>query len=114
MKLVLTIALNVLALLIVSYLIPGFAFDSFWATVVTAVLLGVANMFIKPILQIVFLPVTIITLGVGAFLINVVILWLVSFIVPGFDIASFLTAALASILLSLVSMFLGKLAKETK
>ena len=108
MKLIVTISLNVLTLMIVSYLVPGFRFDSLWATIVTAIVIGVTNTFIKPILKIIFLPRTIITLGVSSFLINVVLLWAVSFI----EIEGFLTAVIASIVLSLVSTFLHKLAEE--
>src|SRR3989344_6566819 len=111
MKLIVTISLNVLTLMIVSYLVPGFRFDSLWATIVTAIVIGVTNTFIKPILKIIFLPLTIITLGVSSFLINVVLLWAVSFMVPGFEIEGFLTAVIASIVLSLVSTFLHKLAE---
>ena len=112
MKLLIKLALNVFTLLIVAYLIPGFEFDSLWATVVTAVVIGVVNTFIKPVLQILFLPLSIITLGITAFLINVVLLWGVSFTVPGFEIENFTTAAIASMVLTLVTIFLSKLAEE--
>ncbi|MFV1917775.1 MAG: phage holin family protein [Patescibacteria group bacterium] len=74
--------------------------------------MGIVNTFIKPVLQIIALPISIITFGVAAFLINVVLLWGISFIVPGFEIENFLTAVISSIVLSLVSMFLNKLAEE--
>lgn len=114
MKLLITLALNIFALLVVSYLVPGFTFDDIWATVVTAVVIGVVNTFIKPILQIIFIPLSIVTFGITAFLINVVLLWGVSFVVPGFHIQNFLTAVIASIVLSLVSLFLHKLAQTKK
>ena len=114
MKLIIKLFLNIFSLVIVSYLIPGFFFDSLWATIVTAVLIGVVNTFIKPILQIIFLPLSIVTFGITAFLINVVLLWGVSFVVPGFDIANFMTAVIASIALALVSMFLHKLSEEKR
>lgn len=114
MKLIIKIGLNVLALLIVSYLVPGFFLADLWATIVAAVVIGVVNTFIKPILQIIFIPLTIITLGVAAFLINVFLLWGVSFIVPGFEIDSFISAVIGSIVLSLVSIFLNRLAEDKK
>ncbi|OGM13668.1 hypothetical protein A3A76_02775 [Candidatus Woesebacteria bacterium RIFCSPLOWO2_01_FULL_39_23] len=114
MKLIIRLALNVFALLIVSYLVPGFVFDSFWATIVTAVVIGIVNTFIRPILQILFLPLSIVTFGITAFLINVVLLWSVSYVVPGFDIVNFLTAVIASIVLTLVTMFLNKLSEEKR
>ena len=114
MKLLAKLLLNVFTLLIVAYIIPGFEFSGLWATVVAAVVMGVVNTFIRPVLQILFIPLTIVTLGVTAFLINVVLLWGVSFIVPGFTITSFMTAVWASIALTLISLFLHKLGDERK
>ena len=114
MKLLITLILNVFALLIVSYLIPGFRFDSLWSTIVTAIVIGIVNIFIKPVLQIIFIPLTIVTFGITAILINVVLLWCVSFAVPGFEIDNFWTAVIASIVLWLVSMFLHKLSEDKK
>lgn len=105
------LVVNIVSLLVVEYLIPGFELESFEATVVAAVVLGVINTFIKPIIQILALPFTIVTLGIAAFLINVGLLMLAAEIVPGFEIDSFLTAAVSSIALTLVSAFLNKLAK---
>src|SRR4030042_3099712 len=104
MKLLIKLLLNIFTLWIVSYLVPGFNFDSTQALIVTAIVIGVVNTFIKPVLQIIFIPLSIITFGITAFLINVVLLWAVSFIVPGFVIENFMTAVIASIVLSLVSL----------
>jgi len=112
MKILFKLAVNVFALLIVEYLVPGFIFSDLWAAVVTAVVIGVVNTFIKPILQLIALPISVLTFGIGAFLINVVLLWLVSYAVPGFSIENFLTAVIASVLLTLVSWFLHKLARD--
>lgn len=114
MKLLIKLLLNAFTLWIVSYLIPGFYFESTQALIVTAVVVGVVNTFIKPVLQVVFIPLSIITFGVAALLINVVLLWGVSFVVPGFEIDGFWTAVISSIVLSLVSFFLNKLSQEKK
>ncbi|MCH7641264.1 phage holin family protein [Patescibacteria group bacterium] len=114
MKFLIKLAVNIFALLIVAYLVPGFYFADLWTTVVAAVVIGVVNTFIKPVLQIVALPISIITFGIAAILINVVLLWGVSFVVPGFEIESFMAAVIASIVLSLVSLFLNKLSQERK
>ena len=113
MKLILRLTLNVFALIVVSYLVPGFSFDSLMSTVVTAIVIGIVNTFIKPVLQILVLPLSIVTLGISAILVNVLLLWGVSFIVRGFHIDSFLTALIASVVLTLVSIFLNKLADGT-
>lgn len=103
------LAINTFALLVVEYVVPGFRLAGIWTAVVAAVAIGVVNTLIKPILQLAALPLTILTFGISAFLINVVLLWLTSKVVPGFEIASFTTAIIASIVLSLVSWFLRRL-----
>ncbi len=112
MKLIIRLAINVFALLVVAYLVPGFHLASLTAAIVAAVAIGVVNTFIRPIVQLIALPLSIITFGIVAFLINVVLLYLTSKFVPGFEISSFTTAIIASIVLSLVSWFLHKLASE--
>ncbi len=112
MKLLVKLLLNIIALWVVSYLIPGFTFVDTQSLIVSAIVVGVVNTFIRPVLQIIFIPLSIVTVGVTAFLINVVLLWGVSFVVPGFEIDSFWTAVIASIALSLVSMFLHKLSEN--
>jgi putative membrane protein len=112
MKLIIRLAVNVFALLVVEYLVPGFILKDIWTAVVAAVAIGIVNTFIKPILQLVALPISILTLGIGAFLINVLLLWGTSRLVPGFYIANFTTAILASVVLSLTTWFLHKLARE--
>lgn len=111
MKLIVRLAINVFALLIVAYVVPGFIIESLTAAVVAAVIIGVVNTFIRPVIQIIALPLTLLTFGIAAFLINVALLWAASLIVPGFLITNFLSAVAASILLSLTSWFLHKLAQ---
>ena len=112
MKLIGRLLINILALFVVEYLVPGFILQDFTAAVVAAIVIGIVNTLIKPILQLVALPISVMTFGIAAFLINVALLWLTSLFVPGFEIVSFTTAIFASIVLSLVSWFLNRLAKE--
>jgi len=112
MKLIIRLAINVAALMIVAYLVPGFHLASLGSAIVAAVVIGIVNTLIRPIFQLIALPISILTFGVAAFFINVFLLWLSSKLVPGFEIAGFWTAALASIVLSVVSWFLNKLAAE--
>jgi len=106
------LAINVFALYVVEYLVPGFQLDNIWAATVAAVVIGIVNTFIRPILQIITLPISIATFGIFALLINVALLYVASLIVPGFEIANFTTAIIASVVLSLVSWFLSRLAKD--
>lgn len=100
--------INSLALLVVDYIIPGMTFDGITTVLVTAVIMGVVNTFIRPVFQVIALPISILTLGITAFLINVALLYSIAYIVPGFEIDSFLTAAISSIALAFVSAFLNK------
>lgn len=111
-QLIIQLALNTFALLVVAYLIPGFVLESLQAAVVASVVLGLVNTFIRPILQFIALPLTILTLGIAAFFVNVIILWYVAKFVPGFEIMNFVDAIVGSILLTLVTWFLHKLAEE--
>ena len=109
MNLFIKLAINVFALLIVEYLVPGFRLANLWTAIVAAVAIGVVNTFIKPILQLIALPISLLTFGIAAFLINVLLLWGTSKVVPGFEIATFTTALVASIALALVTWFLHKI-----
>lgn len=112
MRLLMRLVINTLSLLVVSYVVPGFLIVNIWTAVVAAVVIGTINTFIKPILQLIALPITILTFGLAAFLINVGLLYLASFIVPGFEISGFMTAILASFALTFVSWFLNKIARN--
>ena len=74
MKLLMRLVINVLSLLIVEYLVPGFVLKDIWTAVVAAIVIGIVNVLIKPVLQFIALPISILTLGIGAFLINVLLL----------------------------------------
>lgn len=112
MRLLVRLAINVFALLVVEYIVPGFILKDIWTAVVAAVAIGIVNTLIKPILQLMALPISLLTFGIAALLINVFLLWGTSKLIPGFEITTFSTALIASIVLSLVSWFLSKLASE--
>ncbi len=112
MSLIARLLINVIALLVVEYIVPGFILTDLKTAVIAAIVIGVINTYIRPILQIIALPITLITFGLGAFLVNVLMLLFAAAIVPGFEIKDFLTALIASILLTLVSWFLHKLSHK--
>lgn len=82
------------------------------AALIAAIVLGVANAFIRPLLVLLTLPVTILTLGLFIFVINALIVMLVDYLVPGFEVAGFWWALLFSFVVSLVSWFLYAVASE--
>lgn len=99
-----------LAILVSAYLLPGVHISSFTSALVAAVVLGVINAFIKPILIILTLPINILTLGLFTLVINALIIILTSNLVPGFKVDGFLWALIFSIVLSLINSFLHKIA----
>lgn len=105
MQLIGYLIIQVFSLLVVSYIIPGFILSDLRAAVVAAVVIGVINTFVRPILQLIALPLTILSLGLFAFLINVTLLWFAASIVPGFEIEGFMTVVVASIVMALISAF---------
>jgi putative membrane protein len=98
-----------LAILVSAYILPGVHVSSLAAALVTAVVLGVVNAFIKPILVILTLPITILTLGLFTLVINALLILLTAKLVPGFQVDGFLWAVIFSIVLSLINSFLHKL-----
>lgn len=101
---------SALAVIISAYVLPGVKVDGFLTAVVVAVVLGVVNMFIKPILILLALPLTILSLGLFTFVINAFLILLVSNIVPGFKVDGFLWALIFSLVLSIVGSLLHTLA----
>jgi putative membrane protein len=102
------------AIIITAYLLPGVSVSGLVPALVAAMVLAIINVFLKPILIILTLPINIVTLGLFTFVINVLLIQLTSAVVPGFDVASFWWALLFSLILSLVSSFLYSLAVEPK
>lgn len=95
--------INALALILVSNLIEGFTFDSFYAALITALVLGLVNATIRWILLVLTFPINFLTLGLFTFVINALMILLVSTIVKGFEVAGFGPALWAAILLALIS-----------
>lgn len=110
MRFLINLLVGGLAVFISAYILPGVSVDSFLTAIFVAVVLGLVNAFIKPLLIILTLPVEILTLGLFIFVINAVLVLLVAAIVPGFKVSGFWTALIFSIVLSLVSWFLQSLA----
>ena len=96
--------INAAALLLVAYLYPGVSVESFLAAAIAALVLGLVNAVIRPILILLTLPVTLLTLGLFLFVINALMFWLVAEIVPGFKVSGFMAALLGSILYSVITL----------
>lgn len=109
MKLLLVWLINALALMAVAYLLPGIAVESFVTALVAALVLGLVNAIVRPVLVLLTLPVTILTLGLFIFVLNGLLFWMVGTWLEGFEVGGFWPAVLGAILFSLVSWALSSL-----
>lgn len=103
MKILFRWVVNAAALLGIAYVIPGFELEGLWLAILAALVLGLVNALIRPLLVVLTLPISVITLGLFILVINALMLWLASSLVPGFTIDTFFTAMLAAIFLWIVS-----------
>ena len=87
-----------------SKIMPGFKVDGWIPAIFAAVVLGVVNTVVKPVLFVLTLPFTLLTLGLFLLVLNAMMLWLTSIIVPGFRVTGVGTAVVASLILAAVSM----------
>jgi len=114
MALLIALLLNAFALILTSRIVPGVHIDGFTTAILAAIVLGVINTFLKPILLILTFPINFLTLGLFTFVINAVLLYLAASLVKGFGIDSAWDAVLGAIVLSITSTILSSLIKELK
>ncbi|WP_312196164.1 phage holin family protein [Epilithonimonas vandammei] len=103
MNFIIRLLITAISAFLLSKILSGVHFDSFGATIIFAILLGILNIFVKPILSILSLPITIITLGLFSFVINALMILLTDYFMSSMAVDGFLWALLFSILLSIVT-----------
>ncbi|NJK39937.1 MAG: phage holin family protein [Oscillatoriales cyanobacterium RM1_1_9] len=99
--------LAAIALSITAFIVPGVAISNWQAAAVAAIVMGLVNAIVKPILTILTLPITLLTLGLFLLVVNAISLSLVGFITPGLTISGFWPALFGAIVLSLVSSLIS-------
>ena len=109
MRLILLWILNAVALLAVAYLLPAIHVASFGAAMLAALLLGLVNTVVRPLLLLLTLPVTLLTLGLFIFVVNGLMFWLAGTLIEGFAVGGFWPAVFGSLLYSVVSWALSSL-----
>ena len=110
MKFLLKILVTSLAVLFSSYLLPGVVVANFITAIIVAFVIALLNTFLKPILILLTIPVTVLTLGLFLLVINAFIILLTSELVSGFSVDGFWWALLFSIILSVITSLLESLA----
>lgn len=109
MSILINLILSALAVFAAAYILPGVHVQNFTTALVAAIVLGVINAILKPILVILTLPLTIITLGLFTFVINALLILLAANLVPGFKVDGFLWALILSLVLSVINSVLHSL-----
>jgi putative membrane protein len=112
MKLLLTWLLAACALLLVAYLYPGVQVQSFGSALIAAFVIGLFNMVLRPVLVVLTLPVTLVTLGLFLFVINALLFWAAASLLGGFQVSGFGAALLGSLIYSALMLLVDAAVKS--
>ncbi len=102
-----------IAVWVASAIVPGVSYDNAQSLLIAALVLGILNSLVKPVMQLVSIPFIIMTFGLFLLVINALMLRMTAWLVEGFHVSGFWPAVGASLVISIVSMFLGYNRKET-
>ncbi len=108
MKIITKILLTALTLLFVAKYVPGITVDGFYPAVIAAIILGLLNVFVRPVLLILTFPITLVTVGLFVLIINAALFWFAASFVSGFAVASFGYAFLGSLVVTIVSTLMNR------
>jgi putative membrane protein len=111
-KLLIVWVLNALALMAVAYLVPGIHVANFTAALIAALVIGLVNILIKPLLVLLTLPITLLTLGLFILVINGVLFWLVGNYLQGFSVSSILIGVIGALVYSIISGILSAIVPD--
>ena len=114
MKTIIKILLTAVAVFALAYILPGVEVASYWSAVVVAIVVALLRFIVKPILVLLTLPITIITLGLFLLVINAVIIMMADYFIGGFAVATIWWALLFSLLLSILQSILYSILKKEK
>jgi putative membrane protein len=114
MKLIIKLLLNAVAVVILAKVLNGVSVDSYTTAIIVAIVLSILNLFVKPILVILTLPITIVTLGLFLLVVNALLILLADKLIDGFSVDGVWVAILFSILLSILQSILHSVLKEEK
>ena len=107
MGFIIKILLTAVAAVVAAYLLPGVTIDGFLTALIVALILSILNTFIKPILVILTIPITIVTLGLFLLVINAILVMVTDYFVDGFTVSGWLTAIIFSLIVSVVTYILN-------
>lgn len=112
MKLLAKWILVALAFLALPYVVSGISITAFTTALIVAFFWGFANLIIRPLLLVLFLPITLLTLGLFSFVVNALLFWGIASFVDGFEVDGFLSAFLGSLVMAVVGFLVNMLFKN--
>src|SRR5690606_6558966 len=112
MKLILKLLLNAVAVVVLAKLLNGVHVDNYLTALIVAVVISLLNIFVKPVLILFTLPITLVTLGLFLLIINGIIIWMAHKLIDGFTVDNFWIGILFSILLAILQSILQSFLKE--
>lgn len=112
MRYLIALLLNALALIITSHVVEGFSINNFWTAIIAALVIGLINTFIRPLLIFITAPINFLTLGLFTFVVNAVILYLAAWIVRDFNVEGAGSAIMGAVVLAITSTVLSILVRE--
>lgn len=112
LRIIINLIITALLVMLLANFLPGVSVDGFWTSMTVVVVLTLLNLFLKPILQILTISITLFTFGLFLFVINAFVVWFCSVLVTGFIIESFWYALLFSLVLSIVQTLIGGLKSD--
>ena len=112
MLVLLRIVVNAAAIALAAAVIPGIAVSGAAAALIAGLVFGLVNAIVRPILIVLTLPITLLTLGLFIFVLNAICFWLTSMLVPGFEVRGFWPAFLGALLVSVVSWIVNAVVRE--
>jgi len=114
MKTILRVLLTALAVVILSYVLPGVGVENYWAAIIVAIVLGLLRLLVKPILVVLTFPITVVTFGLFLLVINAVIIMMADYFISGFSVKNIWWALVFSLLLSFLQSILHSILKKEK
>ncbi|MFO7542440.1 MAG: phage holin family protein [Thiobacillus sp.] len=114
MRLLLLWLMNALALLAVTYLLPAIQVTGFGSALIAALVLGLVNTLVRPVLALLTLPITVLSLGLFYLVLNALLFWLVGALLPGFEVQGFVAALIGATLYGLIAWTLALLIPNKK
>ena len=109
MRLILKLIILTGAVLLAAYIVPGITVTGFTTALIVAIVLALINMFVKPVLKILTLPINILSLGLFGLILNIILFWAVAYIVSGFTIAGFIPALWGAVIVGIATWIADKI-----